>query len=150
MRSAAMKKMGLGLITLALGLWVWGIRAVRRIKAVMGMAIGGPAITFGADLGKVTQPTLLVSGSLDINTPPSVSQAETNVPRAHLTAAELRPTISAMAIAFFEDVIGRPRSRWHHSQDDIPSDWLIQHHSNRSRAEEYWEADDRCHADNEC
>jgi predicted dienelactone hydrolase len=220
---------------------VWNILPEPRIGAVMGMAIGSPAITFSADISSITQPTLLVSGSLDINTPPSVSPGafellasaekehltisnavhrtfdstycqqmqnsaaiaqgniralldrhtasgiliaaisgvamdycafesfgsptdvrpivktltgfdvtETNVPRAGLTAADLRPRLSEMAVTFFEHVIGHPSSRWHHFRDDFPIGWLIRHHSNRSRRDEYREADERCHADNEC
>lgn len=75
---------------------------------------------------------------------------ETNVPGAGLTAADLRPQISEMAITFFEHFIGRPSSRWHHFQDDFPIGWLIRHHSNRSRSDEYREADERCHANNKC
>jgi dienelactone hydrolase len=223
---------------------VWGIEAEPRIKAVMGMAIGAPAITFNANISNITQPTLLVAGLRDMTSPASVSEGafellatpdadkhyftmenamhrtfdstlcrqtqrsaaiaqgngralldlhtatgilihptsgvamdycgfetffrpptdvrplvkavtgfdvtETNVPRTGLTAVDLRPTISEMAITFFEHVIGRPSSRWHHFQDDFPIGWLIRHHSNRSRSDEYWEADERCYAESEC
>jgi predicted dienelactone hydrolase len=184
------------------GSTIWGISPEPRIKALMGMAIGAPAITFSANISSITQPTLLVSGSLDINTPPSVSQGafellasaekehltisnavhrtfdstycqqmqnsaaiaqgniralldrhtasgiliapisgvsmdycafesfsspidvrpivktltgfdvtETNVPTTGLTAADLRPRLSEMAVTFFEHVIGHPSSR---------------------------------------
>jgi predicted dienelactone hydrolase len=231
-------------LTAAGGSIFWDIKPEPRIKAVMGMAIGAPAITFRADISNVTQPTLLVAGTRDITSPASVSEGafellaspekeyltiedamhrtfdstlcdqtqssaaiaqsafpisralldlhtargilthptsgvaidfcafdtfitptdvrqivttltgfnvtETNAPRVGLTAADLRQTISEMAITFFEHVIGRPSSRWHHFQDDFPIGWLIRHHSNRSRRDEYWEADERCYANNEC
>jgi len=229
-------------LTAAGGSTAWGIVPEPRIKAVMGMAIGAPAITFNANISSITQPTLLVSGSLDTASPPSVSEGafellaslekehitiknavhrsfdstycqqmqssaaiaqgnsralldlytasgilflfplsgvamdycgfdtfstptdvtpivktltrfdvtETNVPRTGLTSAQLRPRISEMAVMFFEHNIGRPSSRWHHFRDDFPIAWLIRHHSNRSRNDEYREADERCHADNDC
>jgi predicted dienelactone hydrolase len=47
------------------GSTLWGIGPERRVKAVMGMAIGVRALTFGADVANVTVPTLLVAGALD-------------------------------------------------------------------------------------
>jgi predicted dienelactone hydrolase len=44
-----------------------------RVKAIMGMAIGVRAITFGADLVNVRVPALLVAGGLDRNSVPQVS-----------------------------------------------------------------------------
>ena len=41
----------------------------------MGLAIGGPPITFGADLSNVRVPTLLVAGTRDMTSPPEVSEA---------------------------------------------------------------------------
>ena len=41
----------------------------------MGMAIGVPAITFGAKLKNVRVPSLLVAGTLDMTSPPAVSEA---------------------------------------------------------------------------
>jgi transposase len=35
-------------------------------------------------------------------------------------------------------------SRWHHFRDDLPIGGLIRHHSNRSRSDEYREADEQC------
>ena len=237
-------------LTAAGGSTIWNVTAERRIKAIMGMAIGAPAITFNADISKIIQPTLLVAGTRDTTSPASVSErafellatpdddkqyiaienavhrtfdstyceqmqssaaiaqgnpptlqgnpralldrqtatvllttpnsglpmeycgfeafstpadikpfvkavtgfvvTENNVPTTTLTTADLRPVISKLAIAFFEDVIGRPGSRWHRFQDDFPIGWLIRHHSSRSRSDEYWEADERCFADNEC
>src|SRR6185503_10806249 len=61
-------------LTAAGGSAVWGISPDPRVKAIMGMAIGIPAITFSANISSIIQPTLLVSGSRDTNTPPSVSQ----------------------------------------------------------------------------
>ena len=61
-------------LTAAGGSAVWGISPDPRVKAIMGMAIGIPAITFSANISSIIQPTLLVSGSNDANTPPSVSQ----------------------------------------------------------------------------
>jgi len=46
-----------------------------RVKAIMGMAIGGPPITFGADLSNVRVPTLLVAGTRDMTSPQEVSEA---------------------------------------------------------------------------
>ena len=53
----------------------WNFPAEPRVKAIMGLAIGAPAITFGADVQNVTVPALLVAGSLDVTSPPEVSRA---------------------------------------------------------------------------
>lgn len=53
----------------------WGFRAEPRVDAVMGLAIGGRAVTFGADLANVEVPTLLVAGERDRNSVPQVSEA---------------------------------------------------------------------------
>ncbi len=52
----------------------WEVSLEPRVKAIMGMAIGARGITFSADIGSITQPTLLVSGSLDATSPPSIIQ----------------------------------------------------------------------------
>jgi predicted dienelactone hydrolase len=48
----------------------WGFGPEPRVKAIMGMAIGAPAITFAADLTKVEVPAVLVAGGKDRNPPP--------------------------------------------------------------------------------
>ena len=55
----------------------WPLSRDPRVKAVMGLAIGAPKITFGVKLANVTVPTLLVAGGQDQNPPPpeAVSQA---------------------------------------------------------------------------
>lgn len=216
-------------LTAAGGSTVWGIDAEPRIKAVMGMAIGATAITFNANIKNITQPTLLISGGLDMTSPSSVTEGviellpdttdnshiiipnavhrtfnstyceqmqsaaaiyqansralldfhtasriltippngnpsgvgmnycgyesfrspidirtivetltatqtttgfvvtETNVPTTGLTIAQLRPSVSEMAVTFFEHVIGRSNSRWHHFREDFPIGWFIRH-----------------------
>ncbi len=57
------------------GSTTWGFPAEPRVKAIMGLAIGTRAITFGANVQDVTVPALLVAGSLDTNSPPAVSKA---------------------------------------------------------------------------
>ena len=52
----------------------WGIEALPGIKAVMGLAIGAPLITYCTDFAKVTVPVLLVAGALDTNSLPAVSK----------------------------------------------------------------------------
>ena len=56
----------------------WGFEPTRflkqRVKAIMGMAIGGRPITFAADLADVTVPTVLVAGGLDTNSVQQVSE----------------------------------------------------------------------------
>jgi predicted dienelactone hydrolase len=52
----------------------WGIAAEPRVKAIMGMAIGAPAITNMVDLPKVTAPTVLVAGGRDQNSLQTVSE----------------------------------------------------------------------------
>jgi len=62
------------------GSTVWGIPPVSsddgrpRIKAIMGMAIAAPGITFSANIESIRQPTLLVSGGLDLTSPSAVTQ----------------------------------------------------------------------------
>ena len=53
----------------------WPLQREPRVKAIMGMAIGAPAITSGVDLANVTVPALLVRGMKDTNSRPEVSQA---------------------------------------------------------------------------
>jgi predicted dienelactone hydrolase len=53
----------------------WGFPAEARVDAVMGLAIGAPSVTFGADLADVKVPTLLVAGERDRNSAPQVSAA---------------------------------------------------------------------------
>jgi predicted dienelactone hydrolase len=57
------------------GSTTWGFPADPRVKAIMGLAIGVPAITFGANVQNVTVPALLVAGTLDTRAPPAISQA---------------------------------------------------------------------------
>jgi dienelactone hydrolase len=45
-----------------------------KLRAIMGMAIGGRAVTVAADLADVTVPTVLVSGLKDANSTPDVSE----------------------------------------------------------------------------
>jgi len=53
----------------------WPLSPDPRVKAVMGLAIGAPKITFGANLANITVPTLLVAGGQDQTSPQAVSQA---------------------------------------------------------------------------
>jgi len=53
----------------------WRLSADPRVKAIMGLSIGGANVTFGVDLQNVTVPALLVAGLLDKTGPPSVSAA---------------------------------------------------------------------------
>jgi len=62
----------------------WPLSPDRRVKAVMGMAIGAEAITFGANLSEVTVPTLLVAGGRDQN--PSVPRPALEVSKAAFAA----------------------------------------------------------------
>ena len=52
----------------------WPLTPDPRLKAVMGMAIGQLGITTGVNFSGVKVPTLLVSASLDLMSPPSVSK----------------------------------------------------------------------------
>jgi fermentation-respiration switch protein FrsA (DUF1100 family) len=52
----------------------WGFNADKRVKAIMGLAIGVRPITFGANVQDVTVPALLVAGELDTTAPPAISQ----------------------------------------------------------------------------
>ncbi len=56
------------------GSTTWGFSADPRVKAIMGLAIGAPQITFAVNLQDVTVPALLVAGTLDQTSPPVVSQ----------------------------------------------------------------------------
>jgi predicted dienelactone hydrolase len=51
-----------------------GVQPDTRVRAIMGMAIGGRPITFGANLGHVHVPTVLVAGGKDQNSTPDISQ----------------------------------------------------------------------------
>jgi predicted dienelactone hydrolase len=53
----------------------WGFGPEPRVKAVMGLAIGAPNITFAVNLANITVPTLLVAGTLDAVSPQAVSEA---------------------------------------------------------------------------
>lgn len=57
----------------------WEFNADPRVKAIMGLAIGGKNVTFAADVQDVTVPALLVAGSLDRTAPASISQAAYNM-----------------------------------------------------------------------
>jgi predicted dienelactone hydrolase len=54
----------------------WGFGPETRVKAIMGMAIGAPAITFAANLANVTVPAVLVAGGLDRNPPDAQSVSQ--------------------------------------------------------------------------
>jgi predicted dienelactone hydrolase len=53
------------------GSTTWGFPAEPRVKAIMGLAIGAAAVTFGANVQDVTVPALLVGGVLDPSLPVS-------------------------------------------------------------------------------
>jgi predicted dienelactone hydrolase len=53
----------------------WGVEREPRVKAIMGMAIGTRAVTFGANVAAVKVPTLLVAGGRDVTSPHLVSEA---------------------------------------------------------------------------
>jgi dienelactone hydrolase len=53
----------------------WGFGPEPRVKAIMGMAIGAPNITFGTNVADVKVPALLVAGTLDRTSPQAVSGA---------------------------------------------------------------------------
>jgi predicted dienelactone hydrolase len=53
----------------------WGFGPEPRVKAVMGLAIGAPNLTFAVNLANITVPTLLVAGTLDAVSPQAVSEA---------------------------------------------------------------------------
>jgi predicted dienelactone hydrolase len=60
-----------------------GIEPETRVKAIMGMAIGTRPVTFGANVGNVTVPAVLVAGGRDQNSVQAVSEAAfTAIPRA--------------------------------------------------------------------
>ena len=53
----------------------WGFGREPRVKAVMGLAIGAPNVTFSVNLANITVPTLLIAGTLDAVSPQEVSEA---------------------------------------------------------------------------
>jgi len=55
------------------GSTTWGFPADPRVKAIMGLAIGSPAITGGVNLQAITVPALLVAGTLDMTAPSTTS-----------------------------------------------------------------------------
>jgi predicted dienelactone hydrolase len=52
----------------------WPLAADTRVQAIMGLAIGGPAITDKVDLRSVRAPALLVAGDKDVNSFPQISE----------------------------------------------------------------------------
>jgi predicted dienelactone hydrolase len=56
------------------GSTAWGIDPEPRVKAVMGLAIGAPPLTFAVDLANIFVPTLLVAGTLDAVSSQEVSE----------------------------------------------------------------------------
>lgn len=62
-------------LSVAGGSTVWGFPADPRVKALMGLAIAVPTITFGANVQNVTVPALLLGGTLDRTSPLTTSQA---------------------------------------------------------------------------
>jgi predicted dienelactone hydrolase len=60
------------------GSTLWGFTPDLRVKAIMGLAIGAPAITFGANVHDIGVPALLVAGGLDRTAPATTSQAAFN------------------------------------------------------------------------
>jgi hypothetical protein len=65
------------------GSTTWGFGPEPRAQAIMGTAIGGPAVAAGANLANVHVPTFLVAGGLDRNSFQSVSEsALTQIPSA--------------------------------------------------------------------
>lgn len=56
------------------GSTTWGFGPEPRVKAVMGLAIGAPAITNSVNLSAVTVPAVLVAGGLDRNSLQVVSE----------------------------------------------------------------------------
>jgi predicted dienelactone hydrolase len=56
----------------------WPLAPDPRVKAVMGLAIGASKITFGANLAKVSVPTLLVAGGNDKTSPQEISKMAFN------------------------------------------------------------------------
>jgi predicted dienelactone hydrolase len=57
------------------GSTTWGFPAEPRVTAIMGLAIGGMAITFSANVSEINVPALLVAGTLDTTAPAAISQA---------------------------------------------------------------------------
>ncbi len=66
-------------LAVAGGSTTWGFPPEPRVKAIMGLAIGARAITFGANVNDVTVPALLVAGTLDTTAPPAISQDAFNM-----------------------------------------------------------------------
>lgn len=57
------------------GSTTWGLRADRRVKAIMGLAIGATTqVSFAPNIQNITVPALLVAGSLDMAAPAAISQ----------------------------------------------------------------------------
>lgn len=52
----------------------WPLALEPRVKAIMGLAIGGPLVTIGANLKNVRVPALLVAGGRDQNSVQKVSE----------------------------------------------------------------------------
>jgi dienelactone hydrolase len=52
----------------------WGFGADPRIRALMGLAIAAPSITFAANVQDVEVPVLLLGGTLDVTSPLATSQ----------------------------------------------------------------------------
>jgi predicted dienelactone hydrolase len=57
------------------GSTTWNIGPVPGVKAIMGLAIGAPAITNTVNLGAVEVPAVLVAGGLDRNSMQAVSES---------------------------------------------------------------------------
>jgi predicted dienelactone hydrolase len=53
----------------------WGFQSDPRVRAIMGLAIAVPSITFAVDLQNIAIPTLLVAGTLDRASPATTSEA---------------------------------------------------------------------------
>ncbi len=63
-------------LAVAGGSTTWGFPPEPRVKALMGLAIGGnPAVVFAVDLQNITIPALLLAGTLDTTSPPEISRA---------------------------------------------------------------------------
>jgi predicted dienelactone hydrolase len=62
-------------LAVAGGSTTWGFPPEPRVKALMGLSIGGPAVTFAVDLQNITIPALLLAGTLDTTSPPEISRA---------------------------------------------------------------------------
>jgi predicted dienelactone hydrolase len=81
-------------LTAAGGSTVWNIPANPRVKAIMGMAIAPPNLTFSIDLGQIQIPTVLVAGGNDHNTPAFISEtAFAMIPSSEKALIELRAAV---------------------------------------------------------